>query len=236
MLYLLDATDPEESFPDPANAETDPDGLLAIGGDLTPTRLLNAYASGIFPWYNPGDPILWWSPDPRMVLFPDQLKISRSLNKTLRQNRYQVSIDQAFSDVISGCSEPRETQDGTWLSPGMISAYETLFQQGYAHSVEAWRDGDLVGGLYGVALGRVFFGESMFSRSRDASKVAFVHLVRTLSDAGFELIDCQVYTQHLESLGAQLIPLQVFLQELRMTAGKSTSAEWLPHPPRETER
>ena len=236
MLYLLDATDPEESFPDPANAETDPDGLLAIGGDLTPTRLLNAYASGIFPWYNPGDPILWWSPDPRMVLFPDQLKISRSLNKTLRQNRYQVSIDQAFSDVISGCSEPRETQDGTWLSPGMISAYETLFQQGYAHSVEAWRDGDLVGGLYGVALGRVFFGESMFSRSRDASKVAFVHLVRTLSDAGFELIDCQVYTQHLESLGAQLIPRQVFLQELRMTAGKSTLAEWLPHPPRETER
>ena len=214
MLYLLDASDPEEPFPDPENAEHEPDGLLAVGGDLSPVRLLNAYAQGVFPWYNPGDPILWWSPDPRMVLFPERLKVSRSLRKTLRQNRYSVSIDQAFDEVVKGCSAPREAQQGTWLSQDMIKAYNELHQMGHAHSVETWSGDELVGGLYGVALGSAFFGESMFSRSSDASKVAFVHLVQSLGEAGYDLIDCQVYTRHLESLGAEMIPRFDFLQRL----------------------
>lgn len=215
MLYLLNQDNPTEPFPDPATAETHPDGLLAIGGDLSPARLLNAYRNGVFPWYNEGEPIMWWSPDPRMVLFPQELKISRSLRKTLRKDKFQVSMDCAFDQVIRACAEPRQDDLGTWLSPQMIDAYRVLHEQAYAHSVEAWQDGKLVGGLYGIALGNCFFGESMFSRSTDASKVAFVHLVRQLRQAAFELVDCQVYTRHLERLGARLIPRRKFQEILQ---------------------
>lgn len=216
MLYLLDATDPADPFPDPANAEHDPDGLLAVGGDLTPTRLLNAYRRGIFPWFGERDPILWWSPDPRMVLFPDRLKISRSLAKTLRREKFRISFDQAFPQVIRACAAPRKGEPGTWLCDEMIHAYEQLHQLGVAHSVEAWQEDELVGGLYGIALGRIFFGESMFSRVSNASKVAFVSLVKKLQQAGCELIDCQVHTRHLESLGAELIPRREFQELLGM--------------------
>ena len=212
MLYLLDGTDPAAPFPDPENAEQDPDGLLAVGGDLTPARLLNAYRRGIFPWFGEHDPILWWSPDPRMVLFPDRLRISRSLGKTLRRNKFGVSFDQAFSSVVRACAAPRENEPGTWLCAEMIQAYERLHQCGVAHSAEVWHSDELVGGLYGIALGRIFFGESMFSRISDASKVAFVKLVERLHRAGYELIDCQVYTRHLESLGAELILRKEFQQ------------------------
>jgi len=207
---LLDATDPTDPFPDPANAQQDPDGLLAVGGDLTPTRLLNAYRRGIFPWFGEHDPILWWSPDPRMVLFPHKLYVSRSLNKTLRRKKFRISYDQAFSRVIRACAAPRKNETGTWISADMVQAYEQLHQQGIAHSVETWQGEELVGGLYGIALGRIFFGESMFSTATGSSKVAFVNLVNRLNQSGYELIDCQVYTQHLESLGAELIPRSTF--------------------------
>ena len=213
MLYSLDDTDPADPFPDPAEAEHDPDGLLAVGGDLSPVRLLNAYRRGIFPWFGEQDPILWWSPDPRMVLFPEKLKISRSLGKTLRRDKLKVSFDRAFSRVIRACADPRIDQPGTWISAEMIQAYEQLHERGIAHSAEAWDGDELVGGLYGIALGRIFFGESMFSRVSDASKVAFVSLVKRLQQADYKLIDCQVYTQHLESLGAELITRRAF-QEL----------------------
>lgn len=214
MLYLLDATSPDEPFPDPATAETEPDGLLAVGGDLSPTRLINAYSKGIFPWYNPEEPLLWWSPDPRMVLYPDNLKISRSLAKTLRRGKFEISVDQQFVTVVTECAVPRVQSPGTWISSEMIAAYRRLNDLGYAHSIECWEEGNLVGGLYGVALGKIFFGESMFSKVRDSSKIALVHLVKLLQIAGFKLIDCQVYTQHLESLGATLIPREEFLQEV----------------------
>lgn len=225
MLYSLDATDPAEPFPDPAHAERDPDGLLAIGGDLTHERLLNAYRRGIFPWFGEHDPILWWSPDPRMVLFPDKLRVSRSLGKALRKEKFSISFDQAFSEVIRACAAPRRDEPGTWISADMVQAYEQLYQQGIAHSAEAWQGKELVGGLYGIALGRVFFGESMFSKVADASKVAFVQLVDRLKQSGYALIDCQVYTPHLESLGAELIPRSAF-QNLLNAAVKRT-----PSPP-----
>lgn len=221
MLYLLDATDPADPFPDPANAEQDPDGLLAVGGDLTPVRLLNAYRRGVFPWFGEHDPILWWSPDPRMVLFPDELNVSRSLGKTLRRDKFKVSFDREFSRVVRACAEPRKNEPGTWISAEMVCAYEQLHENGIAHSAEAWQEDKLVGGLYGVALGRIFFGESMFSKVSDASKVAFVSLVRRLRQAGYVLIDCQVYTPHLESLGARLIPRKKF-QNLLDTAVKQS--------------
>lgn len=229
MLYSLDDTDPAAPFPDPADAEQDPDGLLAVGGDLTPARLLNAYRRGIFPWFGEQDPILWWSPDPRMVLFPDRLKISRSLGKTLRRKKFTVSFDLAFSQVIQACAAPRKDEPGTWISDEMIQAYEQLHRRGVAHSAEAWNGDELVGGLYGIALGRVFFGESMFSKATDASKVAFVSLVKRLQQSGYELIDCQVYTQHLESLGAELIPRRAFQE--RVDAG----IEQLPSPAEATD-
>lgn len=210
MLYLLDTTDPANPFPDPANAERDPDGLLAVGGDLSPTRLLNAYRRGIFPWFGELDPILWWSPDPRMVLFPEKLIINRSLKKTLRKAPFRITFDLAFEQVIHACAAPRPNEPGTWLSDEMIHSYTQLHQQGVAHSAEAWQDDELVGGLYGIALGRVFFGESMFSKVSNASKIAFTALVERLREAGYVLIDCQVYTSHLESLGAELIPRSEF--------------------------
>lgn len=206
MLYLLDGTSPTLPFPDVENAECEPAGLLAVGGDLTPQRLINAYRHGIFPWYCTGQPILWWAPDPRLVLFPEQLHISRSLRKTLRRGVLIPTLDSAFSQVIRACAGPRRDGTGTWLVADMVQAYERLHELHLAHSVEVWEDGALVGGLYGVAMGRVFFGESMFSHRSDASKIALVHLVQCLEKWGYQLIDCQVRTEHLVSMGAQEIP------------------------------
>ncbi|RTZ73418.1 MAG: leucyl/phenylalanyl-tRNA--protein transferase [Gammaproteobacteria bacterium] len=209
---MLDGSPPGQPFPDPATAETAPDGLLAMGGDLTLPRLVSAYRQGIFPWYSQGQPILWWSPDPRMVLFPEELHLSRSLRKELRKRRFEITFDRNFEAVIRACAAPRHPGEGAWLTHEMILAYETLHERGMAHSVEAWQEGQLVGGLYGVQQGSLFFGESMFSRVSNASKVAFVHLVRSLQQHGCPLIDCQVYTPHLESLGATLIPRTRFLE------------------------
>ncbi|MDH5594857.1 MAG: leucyl/phenylalanyl-tRNA--protein transferase, partial [Gammaproteobacteria bacterium] len=167
-------------FPDVEQALTEPEGLLAVGGDLSPERLLEAYRRGIFPWYSEDQPVLWWSPNPRSVLFPDKLKISRSLKKTLNKNLYTVTLDTAFRDVMVACAQPRKDGNGTWITPDMIDAYCTLFEQGHAHSVETWLNDELVGGLYGIAIGKVFFGESMFSKKTDASKVAFTKLVQQL--------------------------------------------------------
>lgn len=188
-----------------------PNGLLAAGGDLSVPRLLEAYRRGVFPWYSAPEPILWWSPDPRMVLYCDELKISRSLAKSVRNKGYVVRVDTAFERVLAGCAEREE---GTWLGRAMRSAYLALHRAGYAHSFETWRGTDLVGGLYGVALGRMFYGESMFSRATDASKVALVALVRELKARGFPLIDCQQYTELLASLGGREIPRRSFLQAL----------------------
>jgi len=213
MLFRL-PPNPAAPFPDPALAETEPNGLLAVGGDLSPERLRNAYRLGIFPWYSEGQPILWWSPDPRLVLQPGDLRVSRSLRRTLRRDVFSVSIDRDFAGVIRACAAPRPDADGTWIVPEMIGAYERLHALGLAHSAEAWRDGELVGGLYGVAMGQVFFGESMFSRASDASKVAFVHLVQRLAAWGYTLVDCQVYTAHLASLGATETPRAAFRRHL----------------------
>jgi len=214
MLYLLDPTDPQAPFPDVETAEREPDGLLAVGGDLSVTRLLNAYRRGIFPWFGDGDPILWWSPDPRTALFPERLRVSRSLRKTLRKGLFGATIDRDFDAVINACAQPRAESGGTWLVPEMIAAYRMLHLRGLAHSVEVWRDGMLAGGLYGVAIGRVFFGESMFTRVSDASKVALVHLCRTLLERGFRLIDCQVLTGHLIRMGAVQVGRTDFIRML----------------------
>lgn len=212
--YWLNPANPTAPFPPVELALREPDGLLAVGGGLEPERLLNAYRHGIFPWYSEGQPILWWSPDPRTLLFPWQLKVSRSLARTLRQQRFRISLDTDFPGVIRGCAEPRRDEPGTWITAEIRQAYERLHQLGLAHSVETWRDGRLVGGLYGVALGRAFFGESMFSRVSNASKVAFVHLVRQLAAWDFALIDCQVHTRHLASLGAVEVPRHEFIRQL----------------------
>jgi leucyl/phenylalanyl-tRNA--protein transferase len=206
-----------------------PEGLLAIGGDLRTERLLAAYRHGIFPWYNPGQPILWWSPDPRAVLFPEKLRISRSLHKTLRRRRFSVTLDIAFRDVIMACAEPRRQSPGggTWITPEMIEAYVLLHERGFAHSVEVWRDGRLAGGLYGVSLGSAYFGESMFSRESDASKVGFVHLVKQLQRWGCGMIDCQLPTAHLFSLGAELIRRREFLSRLeKALADPDRTGRW----------
>ncbi len=197
-------------FPPVETALREPNGLLAMGGDLSMERLLDAYRHGIFPWFNPGEPILWWSPDPRMVLVPDEIRVTRSLAKRIRNGGFELRVDTAFAEVMRGCAAPRDAAGGTWISPVMIAAYTRLFDAGYAHSVETWRDGRLVGGLYGVAIGRMFFGESMFSREADASKVALVRLSRQLQDWDFGLIDCQMETAHLASLGARTLPRVVF--------------------------
>lgn len=210
--YWLDPSDPLNRFPDVTKALTEPDGLLAIGGDLSVARLVQAYKQGIFPWYSEDQPILWWSPDPRFVLFPEQMHISRSLAKTLRQGRYQIRLDTAFRQVIDACaSVTRSGQDGTWITDEMLDAYVSLHEAGYAHSVETWIDDKLAGGLYGVAIGGVFFGESMFSHSANASKIAFAHLGKLLTHYGYGLIDCQVATGHLQSFGATGIPRTSFM-------------------------
>lgn len=211
MISILNANSP---FPPLENALASPNGLLAAGGDLSVSRLLSAYRNGIFPWFNEGEPILWWSPDPRMVLFPDELKISRSLGKLIRRNNYTIQTDAHFVEVMQACAAPRKDQQGTWIHPEMINAYSELHRLGLAHSVETWIDGTLAGGLYGVALGKIFFGESMFSHSPNASKIAFAYLVEQLSKWEFAVIDCQVRTTHLASLGAREIPRNIFRQLL----------------------
>ena len=207
----------EHRFPPVSTALTEPNGLLAAGGDLSPQRLIAAYRQGIFPWYSPGDPILWWSPDPRMVLYPDDMHISRSLAKTLRNAPYAVRMDTAFADVVEACANtPRKGQPGTWINQQMAAAYGTLHRLGYAHSIETWIGGRLVGGLYGIALGRAFYGESMFSLLPNASKIALAHLCAYLKRREFGIIDCQMETSHLTSLGARPIPRRDFVAALDM--------------------
>lgn len=205
QLPFLDPLNPDQDFPAIDSALVEPDGLLAAGGCLSSQRIINAYKQGIFPWYSPGDPILWWSPNPRLVLFPDKIVISRSLKKTLRKGKFDLSYDQAFNQVMQFCASPRAQETGTWITEDMYLAYTELHQLGVAHSFESWIDNELVGGLYGIAIGQVFFGESMFYKQTDASKVAFCGLVHQLSKWGYRLIDCQVHTQHLSSFGAEEI-------------------------------
>jgi leucyl/phenylalanyl-tRNA---protein transferase len=215
-MYLLNK---ELFFPPLTMA--DEDGLLAIGGDLSKERLLLAYHSGIFPWYNEDDPICWWSPDPRFVLYPAELKISSSMKTVLQNGKFRFTINRAFTQVIQNCKTiSREGQDGTWISPAMQKAYTILHEQGYAHSAETWLDGKLVGGLYGIRLGNIFFGESMFSLKTNASKFAFINYVTQMQKENVQLIDCQLHTNHLESLGAKMIPRELFTEILAINTGR----------------
>ena len=213
------------TFPPLTKAMREPNGLLAAGGDLSADRLVQAYRHGCFPWFSEGQPILWWSPDPRTVLFPEELHVSRSLAKLLRQQRYQVSFDRDFKAVIQACAGPRRDADGTWITDDMQNAYTELHARGHAHSVEVWDNGELVGGLYGLAMGQLFFGESMFSRADNASKFGFITLARHLQAWGFVLIDCQMPTPHLESLGARSIPRREFADYLRDHLDQPTTAQ-----------
>jgi leucyl/phenylalanyl-tRNA--protein transferase len=216
-----------DPFPPVEQALDEPNGLLAAGGDLSPDRLLDAYSRGIFPWFNDEDPVLWWSPDPRMVLFPRDLHISRSLQRVIRSGGFSVTLDRAFTAVVSGCAAPRANQPGTWITDDMRVAYSRLAELGYAHSVEVREDEELVGGLYGVAMGRVFYGESMFSRRSNASKVALAYLARQLERWKFVVIDCQMATGHLASLGAREIPRAEFLRGVRAgTVEPGIPAPW----------
>ena len=228
-LKLL-GSDPSH-FPDIDLALEDPDGLLAVGGDLSPERIINAYMQGVFPWFEEGQPILWWSPNPRMVLFPKDLHISRSLRKTLRKQIFTVTTDQEFEKVMLGCAASRQGQHGTWITPEMHKAYLNLHRLGVAHSVESWFEGQLVGGLYGLAIGKLFFGESMFCQKTDASKVAFTTLVQRLQQLDYELIDCQVFTHHLASLGAIELPRSEFRQYLLKHYGKIQGSKPFPNHP-----
>lgn len=218
---------PEPVFPPVDRALAEPNGLLAAGGDLSPARILAAYRQGIFPWFSAGEPILWWSPDPRMVLFPSELNISRSLAKVLRNKAYEVRLDTAFAQVMAACaSTPREGQNGTWITAGMQAAYGRLHELGHAHSVEVWMDSKLAGGLYGMALGKAFYGESMFSWRTDASKIALAHLCTHLQRQGFGIIDCQMETTHLASLGARPIPRSYFVALLRRLVTADLPGKW----------
>jgi leucyl/phenylalanyl-tRNA--protein transferase len=214
-ITWLSALDAPEWFPPLDQALEEPAGLLAAGGDLSPARLVAAYARGIFPWYSPGQPVLWWSPDPRAVLFPEEFHCSRSLARTIRSGEFSVSDDRDFAAVIDGCAAPRAASPGTWITSDMRAAYLELHRLGHAHSVEVWRGGELAGGLYGVRLGELFFGESMFSRERDASKVALAHLVSMCLRNNVAVIDCQLPSRHLASLGVRCIPRSQFESLLR---------------------
>ena len=217
-------------FPDTETALTEPagpNGLLCAGGDLRPETIVAAYRRGIFPWFSDDQPILWWSPNPRMVLFPGEFKVTKSLAKTRRAGKFETRFDSAFADVIQGCAAPREPGGGTWIVPEMQEAYMALHRLGVAHSVESWRNGELVGGLYGIALGRVFFGESMFSQETDASKIALVALMEKLVRDDFALIDCQQQTRHLASFGARPIPRHEFVQRLQeLINSKEPLSNW----------
>lgn len=215
QLYWPNDNVLETNFPPLEKALRDPDGLLAIGGELSKDRLLDAYKKGIFPWYNEGQPIMWWSPDPRCVLIPDEIIISRSLAKNLRQKKFTLTYDQAFLDVINACAAERNGIADTWITAKMKEAYFSLYKLGYAHSIECWLNDTLVGGLYGIALGKIFFGESMFSSESNASKIALVHLTQELEQRDFKLIDCQVHSKHLQTLGAKPIKRELFAQFLK---------------------
>lgn len=221
---MIPVLGPAHAFPPVSRALAEPDGLLAAGGDLSAGRLLAAYRSAVFPWFSPGDPILWWSPSQRMVLEPARVRVTRSLAKVLRNRAYHITINQAFDTVMRACAAPRGGQAGTWITDEMVAAYGELHRQGYAHSYECWQDGQLAGGLYGVAVGRMFYGESMFHRATDASKMTFVSMARHLHRHGFAMVDCQMFTPHLESLGAQLITRGEFIARLE-------KAIHLPQPP-----
>lgn len=212
MIPFLGPADP---FPPVEQALDHPDGLLAAGGTLTMKRLVDAYQQGIFPWFNEGDPVLWWSPDPRTILVPSRMHISHSLKKRLKKNNFHVTIDAAFARVLDGCAAPRAEDSGTWLTEQMKRAYTSLHVAGLAHSVEVWRDGELAGGIYGVAMGRMFFGESMFSRRPDGSKIAMARLAAQLDRWAFPMIDCQLETDHLMSLGAEHMPRRQFVREVQ---------------------
>lgn len=215
-MFLLD-----DRLAFPPVSMADDEGLLAIGGDLSQERLLLAYRSGIFPWYSEFEPICWWSPDPRFVLYPDELKVSRSMRTVLSNGRFRFTTNRAFTEVIKSCKTvPRKGQDGTWISQDMLLAYQNLHQAGFAHSAETWLNGELVGGLYGVRLGNIFFGESMFSLQPNASKFAFISYVQQLQKENVQLIDCQLHTQHLESLGARMISRDLFVQILAKHTGQ----------------
>lgn len=218
----------EIDFPSIHCALDEPNGLVAAGGDLSPERLLLAYRRGIFPWYEEGQPILWWSPDPRAVLFPSDLKVSRSLARTLKSNKFQLRVNSAFDEVLRHCSEPRDYAEGTWITHEMSIAYRRLHRMGYAHSIECFQNSTLVGGLYGVSLGRLFFGESMFHHAADASKVALVHLCRLMEQVGCPLIDCQVPNDHLTSMGAIEMERAVFENYLvKYAAPETEPIDWL---------
>jgi leucyl/phenylalanyl-tRNA---protein transferase len=214
QLYWVEDNLLATDFPPVDKALRDPDGLLAIGGNLSEGRLLDAYKKGIFPWFNEGQPVMWWSPDPRCILLPEEIKISRSLGKTIRQNKYTITYDTCFIEVVNECASARKGIEDTWITEDIKQSYTHLHKLGYAHSVECWHDEKLVGGLYGIAMGKIFFGESMFSREPNASKVALVHLSQQLTDKQFKLIDCQVHSQHLQSLGAKPIHRELFIQLL----------------------
>lgn len=214
-LRAIATDDPPDCFPDPAEALAEPNGLLAFGGDLAPERLLSAYQRGIFPWFSPGDPVLWWSPDPRAVLLPGDLHVSRRLRRILRSGRFLTSVDQAFDEVIARCAETRR-ETGTWLGPAMVEAYRELHRRDVAHSIEVWVGEALVGGLYGVQIGGAFFGESMFSLRPDASKTALVRMMALAGDLGISLVDCQVPNDHLLRMGIRLMPRREFLDALRV--------------------
>jgi len=226
-ITWISSDDPPDAFPDIESAFDMPDGLLAAGGDLSPERLLYAYQHGIFPWYDSGQPILWWSPDPRCVIRPHEFHISRRLRRSLSRSKLEVSFNQAFNDVIAACAEDRIGQQGTWITDDMTDAYTRLHGEGWAHSIEIWRENSLVGGLYGLAIGQAFFGESMFSRQTNASKAAMLALCQQMVLNDFEILDCQVESPHLISLGASLMPRNKFAAVLRR-ACKSNSQflEW----------
>jgi len=226
QLYWVADNVISNRFPDVNKALRDPDGLLAIGGDLAVPRLLDAYRRGIFPWYSAGQPILWWSPNPRCILEPGKLKISRSLRKTLRRQHFRITFNQAYPEVITACAQPRHGAPETWITDAMADAYTMLYEQGHGLSVECWHDDELVGGLYGVVIGRIFFGESMFSSMSDASKVALVYLARELQQRDFRLIDCQIHSRHLQSLGARPIPRDLFINILKHDCDKATPRDW----------
>jgi leucyl/phenylalanyl-tRNA--protein transferase len=224
MIRWLGPSDP---FPPVDTALTEPNGLLAAGGDLTPARLLDAYRRGIFPWSSDDEPMLWWSPDPRMVLFVDEFRVSRSLRRRIRSGALRVTVDTAFQGVIRGCADRRPDGDGTWITDEIAAAYRELHRRGHAHSIETWSGDDLVGGLYGVSIGRMFYGESMFARQSDASKVALAIAVRQLARWGFRIIDCQMSTAHLASLGAREIPRREFVTALQtLTAQPDVPGPW----------